>query len=66
LREAKQTKVFCFFFLKNKFFLFLTLDLPVATEPVIYPGALHDLTRPSFLVDRMQRYLAWYDWYMAR
>ncbi len=32
----------------------------IPTELVIYPGATHRLTRPSFLVDRMQRYLDWY------
>jgi dipeptidyl aminopeptidase/acylaminoacyl peptidase len=31
------------------------------TELVIYPGETHDIERPSFLVDRFQRYLAWYD-----
>jgi dipeptidyl aminopeptidase/acylaminoacyl peptidase len=33
----------------------------VDTELVIYPGQFHGLTRPSFLLDRMQRYLGWYD-----
>ena len=31
------------------------------TELVIYPGETHDIERPSFLLDRFQRYLAWYD-----
>lgn len=34
-------------------------DLP--TELVIYPGENHGLTVPSYLRDRMQRLLAWYD-----
>ncbi|HEU0310444.1 MAG TPA: S9 family peptidase [Sphingomicrobium sp.] len=34
-------------------------DLP--TELVIYPGENHGLTVPSYLRDRMQRHLAWYD-----
>jgi dipeptidyl aminopeptidase/acylaminoacyl peptidase len=34
------------------------------TQLVIYPGETHDLERPSFLVDRFQRYLAWYDKYL--
>ena len=33
----------------------------VATELVIYPGEFHGLKRPSFLRDRMQRWLAWLD-----
>jgi dipeptidyl aminopeptidase/acylaminoacyl peptidase len=36
-----------------------SLDLP--TELVIYPGENHPLTVPSYLRDRMQRLLAWYD-----
>lgn len=31
------------------------------TELVVYPGEYHGLKRPSFLVDRFQRYLDWYD-----
>ena len=31
------------------------------TELVIYPGENHGLKRPSFLKDRYQRYLDWYD-----
>ena len=34
-------------------------DLP--TELVIYPGENHGLTVPSYLRDRMQRHVAWYD-----
>jgi dipeptidyl aminopeptidase/acylaminoacyl peptidase len=34
------------------------------TELVLYPGQTHTLTRPSFLVDRYQRYLDWYDKYL--
>jgi dipeptidyl aminopeptidase/acylaminoacyl peptidase len=33
----------------------------IETELVIYPGQFHGLTRPSFLEDRMVRWLAWYD-----
>jgi dipeptidyl aminopeptidase/acylaminoacyl peptidase len=36
----------------------------VPTQLVIYPGAYHDITRPSFLVDRLRRYLGWYDRFM--
>ncbi|HYU34732.1 MAG TPA: S9 family peptidase [Thermoanaerobaculia bacterium] len=34
------------------------------TELVIYPGQGHSLNRPSFLEDRFERYLAWYDKYL--
>lgn len=33
----------------------------IPTELVIYPGEFHGLKRPSFLMDRMRRWLAWYD-----
>ena len=33
----------------------------VDTQLVIYPGQFHGLSRPSFLKDRMERWLAWYD-----
>jgi dipeptidyl aminopeptidase/acylaminoacyl peptidase len=39
-------------------------DLP--TELVIYPGENHPLTVPSYLRDRMQRLLAWYDRFLNR
>lgn len=32
----------------------------VDTQLVIYPGQFHGLKRPSFIRDRMQRYLDWY------
>jgi dipeptidyl aminopeptidase/acylaminoacyl peptidase len=35
--------------------------LGVPTELVVYPGQNHGLTRTSFLRDRYERYLAWYD-----
>ena len=31
------------------------------TELVIYPGQHHGLTKPSYVKDRYERYLAWYD-----
>jgi dipeptidyl aminopeptidase/acylaminoacyl peptidase len=36
----------------------------IPTELVIYPGQFHLLTRPSFLVDRAERYIAWYAQYL--
>jgi dipeptidyl aminopeptidase/acylaminoacyl peptidase len=38
----------------------------VDTQLVIYPGQFHGLTRPSFLKDRMERWLAWYDSRLAK
>jgi dipeptidyl aminopeptidase/acylaminoacyl peptidase len=35
--------------------------LGVPTELVIYPGQYHSLTNPSFLRDRLDRYVAWYN-----
>jgi dipeptidyl aminopeptidase/acylaminoacyl peptidase len=35
--------------------------LGVPTQLVIYPSQYHGLTVPSYRVDRLQRYLAWYD-----
>ena len=39
-----------------------TLNVP--TQLVVYPGQNHGLTRVSFLRDRFERYLAWYDRYL--
>lgn len=33
----------------------------VPTELVIYPGQHHAIRRPTFQIDRLQRYVAWYD-----
>ena len=38
----------------------------VPTELVIYPGENHPITVPSYLRDRMQRHLAWYERYLKR
>ncbi|HJQ18827.1 MAG TPA: S9 family peptidase [Gemmatimonadaceae bacterium] len=37
--------------------------LGVPTQLVIYPNQFHGLTVPSYRVDRLTRYLAWYDKY---
>ena len=34
--------------------------LGVPTSLVIYPGQNHGLNKPSYIIDRYQRYLAWY------
>ncbi|MBV9669727.1 MAG: S9 family peptidase, partial [Acidobacteriales bacterium] len=39
-----------------------TLDVP--TELVVYPGEFHGFTRPSFVRDRLHRYLNWYGKYL--
>jgi dipeptidyl aminopeptidase/acylaminoacyl peptidase len=39
-------------------------SLNVDTQLVIYPGQFHGLTTPSYLRDRLQRYVAWYDKYL--
>ena len=39
--------------------------LGVPTELIIYPGEFHEFRRPSFIVDRYRRYLAWYAKYLA-
>jgi dipeptidyl aminopeptidase/acylaminoacyl peptidase len=33
----------------------------VKTELVIYPGQHHAIRRPTFQIDRLERYVAWYD-----
>lgn len=36
-------------------------SLGVPTELVIYPGQKHGIRKPSFVRDRLERYVAWYD-----
>jgi dipeptidyl aminopeptidase/acylaminoacyl peptidase len=38
--------------------------LGVPAQLVVYPGEFHVFTRPSFLMDRSQRYLEWMDRYL--
>jgi dipeptidyl aminopeptidase/acylaminoacyl peptidase len=40
--------------------------LGVPTELVVYPGQFHLFTRPSYIHDRMGRYLAWWDKYLMK
>ncbi len=45
--------------------LYLSLKrLGVPTLLVVYPGEFHDFTKPSYLKDRFERYLAWYAHYV--
>jgi dipeptidyl aminopeptidase/acylaminoacyl peptidase len=39
-------------------------SLGVDTQLVIYPNEFHGITRPSYVRDRYERYLAWYDGYI--
>ncbi len=39
-------------------------SLNVDTQLVIYPGQYHGLTTPSYLRDRLERYLKWYGKYL--
>jgi len=39
-------------------------SLGIDTQLIIYPDQFHGLTRPSFIRDRLERYLAWYDKYL--
>jgi len=41
-------------------------SLGVETELVIYPNEFHGITRPSYVRDRYERYLAWYDRYLKK
>ncbi len=38
--------------------------LGVPAQLIVYPGQHHLLTRPSYIKDRLQRYLAWFDRYL--
>ena len=39
-------------------------SLGVPTQMVVYPEQFHGITRPSFVRDRLQRYLDWYGQYL--
>lgn len=39
-------------------------ELHVPTELIVYPGQFHGFTRPSFIKDRYERWMAWYDHYV--
>jgi len=39
-------------------------SLGVPTQLIIYPGQNHGLKKPSYLIDRMQRYLDWHGKYL--
>jgi dipeptidyl aminopeptidase/acylaminoacyl peptidase len=39
-------------------------SLGVETQLVIYPNEFHGIQRPSYVRDRYERYLGWYDKYV--
>lgn len=39
-------------------------SLGIDTQLVIYPGENHDIEKPSYQRDRLERYVAWYDKYL--
>jgi dipeptidyl aminopeptidase/acylaminoacyl peptidase len=39
-------------------------SIGVDTQLVIYPGQFHGFTRPSYLKDRLERWIAWYGKYL--
>ena len=41
-------------------------SLGVDTQMVIYPNENHGISRPSYVKDRYERYLAWYDKYLKK
>ncbi len=41
-------------------------SLGVDTQLVIYPNENHGITRPSYVRDRLERYLAWYEKYLKK
>ena len=38
--------------------------LGVETQLVVYPNEFHGISKPAFQLDRLERYLAWYDKYV--
>jgi dipeptidyl aminopeptidase/acylaminoacyl peptidase len=41
-------------------------SLGIETQLVIYPNEFHGIQRPSYVRDRYERYLAWYDKYLKK
>jgi dipeptidyl aminopeptidase/acylaminoacyl peptidase len=41
-------------------------SLGVDTQLIIYPNETHGISRPSYVRDRLERYLAWYDKYLKK
>ncbi len=41
-------------------------SLGIDTQLIIYPNENHGISRPSYVRDRLERYLAWYDKYLKK
>ena len=41
-------------------------SLGVPTQLIIYPNPFHGITKPTYIRDRLERYLAWYDKYLKK
>jgi dipeptidyl aminopeptidase/acylaminoacyl peptidase len=41
-------------------------SLGIDTQLIIYPNENHGIQRPSYVRDRYERYLAWYDKYVKK
>jgi dipeptidyl aminopeptidase/acylaminoacyl peptidase len=41
-------------------------SLNIDTQLIIYPNETHSISRPSYVRDRYERYLAWYDKYIKK
>ena len=41
-------------------------SLGIDTQLIIYPNEFHGIQRPSYVRDRYERYLAWYDKYLKK
>jgi dipeptidyl aminopeptidase/acylaminoacyl peptidase len=39
-------------------------SLGVPTELVVYPGQFHGFTKPSYIRDRYERWMGWWDKYL--
>jgi len=36
----------------------------IPAELILYPGQFHGISKPTYQVDRLQRYIAWYNKYL--
>ena len=41
-------------------------SLGVPSQLVIYPDQFHGITKPTYIRDRLERYLGWYDKYLKK
>ena len=39
-------------------------SLGIPAQLIIYPGQFHGITKPSYQVDRYERYLKWFEGYL--